>query len=564
MVNNHPDILTSSNMATDQARKILSIDGCGFRGRTQLLILDRLMEQSAPGKKPCEVFDLICGTAAGGLIAILLGRLHMTCKDAIKAYDDMEQTLFGTVTLDDISKMTRGFDTTAFQKSLEQYIGNKTLFMDPNNNIPCKTFVTVMDANAFDDVDPHILRSYDKKKSRHLQRPVRGSDSAAIPGHKWKTLEAAIGSISCPRLFDPLTINSGLVSPLFQAANASGFANPSIVAYIEALDLWGTDAVLTLVSLGMGIRDRTDTRDANWHNINPLSEKTLDDRLIALGVAVANSAKNERLRDFIRQTKRVATNTQVKHIRLDERMETSGPHHKYYRFDPISDERALALIDYDAKLKQAIEDTAKTFVKDNSQLRKAADELKVNHGLVVRIPRAVRVGGDGGVRFDGRHSTLGARLTAINVWTKFESVSAIELEYEFRGRAFSTGRYGGFGGTKNTLKLNPGEYVYRVDGLAGQVIVQLRFFVRTYDSIKQNVTYGKSSTASILNPFNIIKTVSNLQASLQSLLSGSSTSFSMDVGNEAFVGLGWFEGASGELIDSLKPCFIRQDCVIRT
>jgi len=27
--------------------------------------------------RPCEVFDLICGTSTGGLIAIMLGRLEM-------------------------------------------------------------------------------------------------------------------------------------------------------------------------------------------------------------------------------------------------------------------------------------------------------------------------------------------------------------------------------------------------------------------------------------------------------------------------------------------------------
>lgn len=79
-------------------RNVLSIDGCGFRGRTQLLVLNRLMElhsgDPANPSRPCDVFDLICGTAAGGLIAILLGRLEMTCDEAIRAYDFLEYTFF--------------------------------------------------------------------------------------------------------------------------------------------------------------------------------------------------------------------------------------------------------------------------------------------------------------------------------------------------------------------------------------------------------------------------------------------------------------------------------------
>lgn len=29
--------------------------------------------------RPCDYFELICGTSTGGLIAIMLGRLRMVC-----------------------------------------------------------------------------------------------------------------------------------------------------------------------------------------------------------------------------------------------------------------------------------------------------------------------------------------------------------------------------------------------------------------------------------------------------------------------------------------------------
>ena len=68
--------------------RILSLDGGGIRGISSLYILKELMAQIERDRRttqppptahlrPCEVFDLICGTSTGGLIAIMLGRLQM-------------------------------------------------------------------------------------------------------------------------------------------------------------------------------------------------------------------------------------------------------------------------------------------------------------------------------------------------------------------------------------------------------------------------------------------------------------------------------------------------------
>jgi len=69
--------------------RILSLDGGGVRGISSLYILKDLMARvqrqarvanptpPTPVFRPCDLFDLICGTSTGGLIAIMLGRLHM-------------------------------------------------------------------------------------------------------------------------------------------------------------------------------------------------------------------------------------------------------------------------------------------------------------------------------------------------------------------------------------------------------------------------------------------------------------------------------------------------------
>ncbi len=71
--------------------RVLDLDGGGVRGISMLYILKELVAQIKGQRqfansdnvsmessfKPCDLFDLICGTDVGGLIALMLGRLAM-------------------------------------------------------------------------------------------------------------------------------------------------------------------------------------------------------------------------------------------------------------------------------------------------------------------------------------------------------------------------------------------------------------------------------------------------------------------------------------------------------
>lgn len=83
-------LITDKLKALTHIPRILALDGGGVRGLSSLLIVRRLMHEvqrimiteentTDDGKlpRPCEYFDLICGTSTGGLIAIMLGRLRM-------------------------------------------------------------------------------------------------------------------------------------------------------------------------------------------------------------------------------------------------------------------------------------------------------------------------------------------------------------------------------------------------------------------------------------------------------------------------------------------------------
>jgi patatin-like phospholipase/acyl hydrolase len=57
----------------------------------------RIQEQSkaAEPPKPCDVFDLICGTSSGGIIALMLGHLRMSVQEVKDQYCVIAERVFG-------------------------------------------------------------------------------------------------------------------------------------------------------------------------------------------------------------------------------------------------------------------------------------------------------------------------------------------------------------------------------------------------------------------------------------------------------------------------------------
>ena len=69
------------------------MDGGGFRGLGALHIINHLTKET--NQKPWEIFDMMCGSSAGGLIAILLGRLKLDCATAITIYKKLTESFCG-------------------------------------------------------------------------------------------------------------------------------------------------------------------------------------------------------------------------------------------------------------------------------------------------------------------------------------------------------------------------------------------------------------------------------------------------------------------------------------
>lgn len=131
--------------------KLLCLDGGGIRGLSILIILEELLNhlksRGIPeDKRPCEIFDLICGTSTGGLIALLLGPLKMTVPEVIEIYKKLGKKIFKSVYAAKILRFIKHrarLDTNTLEKEIRWVIGKQTgdelTAMNSGKDDDCKT-----------------------------------------------------------------------------------------------------------------------------------------------------------------------------------------------------------------------------------------------------------------------------------------------------------------------------------------------------------------------------------------------------------------------------------------
>lgn len=158
-------------------RKILSLDGGGVRGLSIILILKHLMHNLNRKRgvpvQPWEEFDMIGGTSTGGIIAIMLGRLHMSLDECEMAYKEMSRKIFTSTTrhfpdprrMYDYLCADAKFKAKPLEDTVRDVLRAKNmvedeLLKDTDKDL-CRVFVcTTRGYNG----SPVILRSYDSSK----------------------------------------------------------------------------------------------------------------------------------------------------------------------------------------------------------------------------------------------------------------------------------------------------------------------------------------------------------------------------------------------------------------
>ncbi|MCJ1434739.1 hypothetical protein MMC27_004109 [Xylographa pallens] len=159
-------------------RKILSLDGGGVRGLSIIMILSHLMRNLNRKRgvevQPWEEFDMIGGTSTGGIIAIMLGRLHMSLEECEAAYKQLSSRIFSTRNrhsadprrIYDFLQANGKFDPQPLEESIRNILRQHDLadneLLQDNNAEACRVFVCA--TRALNSA-PAVLRSYSTFKN---------------------------------------------------------------------------------------------------------------------------------------------------------------------------------------------------------------------------------------------------------------------------------------------------------------------------------------------------------------------------------------------------------------
>ncbi|KFY84702.1 hypothetical protein V500_09074, partial [Pseudogymnoascus sp. VKM F-4518 (FW-2643)] len=217
--------------------RLLSLDGGGIRGISELVILEEIMHRVDQALKqetavlqvqkeeisllPADYFDMICGTSTGGLIAILVGRLRLSVPEAIDTYRVLAKQVFS-------EKRYRVQDGKGH--------ANDRMIMTDTVLWNCKTFVCAVPAMHINN-QPRMFRTWLAKKN---------------PEYNCTIWEAARATSAAPTIFKRIAIGEEGMEEVF-IDGGLGCNNPVRYLVEEAAKEFGSDRkVNCIISIGTG------------------------------------------------------------------------------------------------------------------------------------------------------------------------------------------------------------------------------------------------------------------------------------------------------------------------
>ncbi|EXJ68115.1 uncharacterized protein A1O5_08730 [Cladophialophora psammophila CBS 110553] len=230
---------------------MLCPDGGGVKGLATLIMLQELFSPLRDGQGnaplPWQYFDLIGGTSTGGLIAIMLGRLHMSIEDAIEAYKDLSGTIFAKKWWagNKITRLIGGeakqyaFSGEPIKQGVQDVLQKQGLDSDVAllelEESSCRTFVSAVNAVT---THAELLRTY------RLNKPGQ----THYPCTVW---EAARATSAAPMYFEPIEIGAKIKTTFVDGGLRDN--NPVGLVTAEAHRIWPGRKIGCLVSLGTGV-----------------------------------------------------------------------------------------------------------------------------------------------------------------------------------------------------------------------------------------------------------------------------------------------------------------------
>ncbi|KNA04015.1 hypothetical protein SOVF_203650 [Spinacia oleracea] len=358
-----------------QGLRILTMDGGGMKGLATVKILKEL--EKGTGKQIHEMFDLICGTSTGGMLAVALGIKSMTLDECEEIYKKLGKVVFAEPVskdseaatwrekLDQLYKSSSQSFRVAvhgakhgadkFERLLKEMCADEDgdLLIDSAVKRIPKVFV-VSTLVSVVPAQPFVFRNY-QYPSGTPEMYLSPNESSAISMSGGENTSGEVG-------YEHIAFIGSCKHMVWQAIRASSAApyylddfsddvnrwqdgaivanNPTIFAIREAQLLWPDTKIDCLVSVGCGSVP-TKVRKAGW---------------------------------LIWDTVPVLIESACSVDRVEEALSTllpMLPDIQYFRFNPVDDRCDIELDETDPAGWLSLETAAEDYIKNNSEVFKS-------------------------------------------------------------------------------------------------------------------------------------------------------------------------------------------------
>ncbi|PKA45653.1 LRR repeats and ubiquitin-like domain-containing protein [Apostasia shenzhenica] len=369
-----------------QGLRILAMDGGGMKGMATVQMLKQI--ERGTGKRIHELFDLICGTSTGGMLAIALGVKQMTLDRCEEVYKELGKLVFA-------EPIPKDNEAASWREKLDQlYKSSSQSFrvVVHGSKHSADQFERLLKELCADEEGDLLIESAVKKIPKYpvgtpelstglpespafsglgttAPGPQLGAHRSAFMGScKHKIWEAIRASSAAPYYLDDFSDGVNRWQDGAILAN-----NPTIFAIREAQLLWPDTRIDCLVSIGCGSVP-TKVRKGGW-------------RYLDTGQVLIESACSVE--------------------RVEETMDTLMPllpEMQYFRFNPV-DERCgmeldetdpaiwlkleAATEDYIQKSTPAFQNLCERLLPRNKLEEKIAEKLKNHHFSNSKLSTAV-------------------------------------------------------------------------------------------------------------------------------------------------------------------------------
>jgi predicted patatin/cPLA2 family phospholipase len=198
--------------------RILSLDGGGTRGVLSIAFLKEILKRVDRNLEPYQMFDLICGTSTGGIIATLLGAQQASLAEAEVLYDAFIDKIFAQRSNLRLVTEQAAYDGRDWEKILYDMCGDQ-LLLDSNQHDCARVFCVSTKVNVNPPL-PNLWRNYNYPPGQR----------ARYPGAcRVNTFTAIRATTAAPTFFTPVQWENGLYCDGALVAN-----NPTAIALQEA------------------------------------------------------------------------------------------------------------------------------------------------------------------------------------------------------------------------------------------------------------------------------------------------------------------------------------------